>query len=99
MNPALIFHVETITPLASHDHNVDESWCSYVVANGRSRVEGRFRGTPAQARRNAEQLASSFNERAQSGKAPGTMQRQTKRRPRFPKGTIAPAAKAGAVGC
>jgi len=57
------------------------NWCRYVISNRTSRVVGRFRGTLAQTRRNAEQLAHSFNERAVSGRSVWAARSQAKKKP------------------
>ena len=65
MSSVDLFEVETVETAAAPAGMEDDSWCSYVIANRSSRVVGRYRGTLAQTRRNAEQLARSINERAQ----------------------------------
>ena len=77
MTAAELFHVETVEtthpPAFSESLEVTDaagaSWCRYVIASGNSRVVGRFRGSMAQARRNAEELATSFNERARNNRS------------------------------
>lgn len=68
MDASEMFRVETVEPSTAPDGLPHESWCRYVIVNRHSRVVGRYRGTVTQAWRNAEQLASSANERTQSGK-------------------------------
>jgi hypothetical protein len=81
MNFTDMFQVESIEKSQTPDDRDAGDWCRYVVANRRSRIVGRFRGTPAQARRNAEQLASSVNERMVSGRAAGTQRPQSRGKP------------------
>jgi hypothetical protein len=81
MNTADLFQVDSVEATTVPDDVAQGSWCRYVISNRRSRVVGRYRGTVAQTRRNAEQLASSFNERALSGRAPGNQRPQSRRKP------------------
>ena len=87
MNSADLFHVETVesadAPAVMEAAGTeDESWCSYVIANRRSRVVGRYRGTLAQTRRNAEQLARSINERAQGTRSAWAPRAQVQKKAR-----------------
>lgn len=59
-----LFRVETVETTTAPAGMESGSWCRYVITSRRSRVVGRYRGTLAQTRRNAEQLATSINERA-----------------------------------
>lgn len=74
MNEADLFHVEAVEAASPPSDTVETGWCRYVVANERSRIVGRFRGTLVQTRRNAEDLVQGLNGRLRSGKAPGTAQ-------------------------
>ena len=89
MTAAELFHVETVE--TTHPPAFSESlestdaagasWCRYVIASGNSRVVGRFRGSMAQARRNAEELATSFNERARNNRSAWSPRAKTIRKP------------------
>ena len=89
MNDADLFRVEAVeitappadAVLGDDDSSSLEPWCRYVIANRSSRVVGRYRGSLVQTRRNAEQLASSFNERALSNRSAWTPRAQAKRKP------------------
>ena len=71
METASLFRVEAVeitappvgTEAIDLENSADATWYRYVIANRASRVVGRFRGSLTQARRNAEQLASTFNDR------------------------------------
>ncbi len=65
-----VYRVESVEAASTPRDSGPGEWCRYVVANARSRIVGRYRGTLVQARRNAERLAKGLNERAQSGKSP-----------------------------
>jgi hypothetical protein len=65
-----VYRVESVETSKTPGSTNKSEWCRYVVANERSRIVGRYRGTLVQARRNAEQLAKGLNERARSGKSP-----------------------------
>ena len=65
-----VYRVETVEASGAPRGSSQDEWCRYVVANERSRIVGRYRGTLVQARRNAERLAKALNERAKSGKSP-----------------------------
>jgi hypothetical protein len=65
MDTTDLFRVETVEKTVAPAGMEAGSWCRYVITSRRSRVVGRYRGTLAQTRRNAEQLARSINERAQ----------------------------------
>jgi hypothetical protein len=65
-----VYRVESVEASKTLRGAKKSEWCRYVVANTRSRIVGRYRGTLVQARRNAEQLAKGLNERARSGKSP-----------------------------
>ena len=69
MNSTDLFRVETVETTTPPAGMEQDSWCRYVVANRKSRVVGRYRGTLAQTRRNAEQLATSINERASNSRS------------------------------
>lgn len=69
MNPDDFFHVETVESSTAPAGMTKGSWCRYVIRNRGSRVVGRYRGSLAEARRNAEQLAESVNERAQNNRS------------------------------
>jgi hypothetical protein len=82
MNPADIYRVETVEPsTAPRGLPKSPSWCRYVIASRESRVVGRYCGSLAQTRRNAERLVNSINERTQTGRsvwAQITSRRQSK---------------------
>lgn len=88
MNPEDMFRVETVEATAAPTGveapepraGAKGSWCRYVIANRSSRVVGRYRGTLAQTRRNAEELATSFNERASSNRSAWSPRSQTSKR-------------------
>jgi hypothetical protein len=82
MHSADLFHVETVETTATPAGMEQGSWCRYVVASRRSRVVGRYRGTLAQTRRNAEQLASSINERARDSRSAWAPRTQTRKKSR-----------------
>jgi hypothetical protein len=65
-----VYRVETVEVSGAPRGSSPGEWCRYVVANQRSRIVGRYRGTLVQARRNAERLAKGLNERAKTGKSP-----------------------------
>jgi hypothetical protein len=65
-----VYRVEAVETSRTPRDSAAGEWCRYVVANTRSRIVGRYRGTLAQTRRNAERLANGLNERARSGKSP-----------------------------
>ncbi len=81
MNTADMYQVESVEILSTPGEGDEGPWCRYVVANRRSRIVGRYRGTPAQTRRSAEQLVSSVNERQLTGRAAGTQRPQARRKP------------------
>lgn len=82
MDASDTFHVETVESLkTSADPG---TWCRYVIANRTSRVVGKYRGTLAQTRRNAEQLAESINERARSGTSAWSPSARNRKAPRRP---------------
>jgi len=69
MDATDMFHVDVVESSPTPSDMPAGNWCRYVISNRTSRVVGRFRGTLAQTRRNAEQLAESINERALSGRS------------------------------
>lgn len=81
MDRADVFHVETVETANPPRGMPKGRWCRYVVANERSRVVGRYAGTLAQTRRNAERLAKNLNERAKSGKSVWMPRTRTQRKP------------------
>lgn len=84
MNSTDMFRVETVESSVAPTGLPQGTWCSYVIASRRSRIVGRYQGTLAQTRRNAEQLASSFNERARNGTSAWAPRSQMKRKPGRP---------------
>jgi hypothetical protein len=76
-----LFRVETVETANTPRGMAPGRWCRYVVANGRSRVVGRYCGTLAQTRRNAERLAKNLNDRAKSGKSVWMPRTRTQRTP------------------
>lgn len=81
MDASDIFRVETVESSAAPSGMPHGQWCRYVIANRSSRVVGRYRGTLAQTRRNAEQLAHSANERTKSGKSTWAPSQRGRRKP------------------
>lgn len=90
MHPEDLFRVETVETTAAPvgleeaaepKASTKGSWCRYVITNRSSRVVGRYRGTLAQTRRNAEELATSFNERASSNRSVWSPRTHAKRKP------------------
>jgi hypothetical protein len=82
MNSADLYRVESVETTTPPAGQAQDGWCRYVVANCRSRVVGRYRGTLAQTRRNAEKLATSINERARDNRSAWAPRAQPKRKPR-----------------
>jgi hypothetical protein len=82
MDSADLFRVETVETTATPAGMEQGHWCRYVVASRRSRVVGRYRGTLSQTRRNAEQLASSINERASNSRSAWAPRTQTRKKGR-----------------
>lgn len=82
MNSADLFRVETVETTTPPAGLEQDSWCRYVVANRSSRVVGRYRGTLAQTRRNAEKLATSINERARNNRSVWAPRAQPGRKPK-----------------
>ncbi len=80
-----VYHVETVETAATPRGSVEGGWCRYVVASQRSRIVGRFHGTLAQTRRNAEHLVKNLNSRLQSGKTPWTPRSQGAKKKASPK--------------
>ena len=74
MNVASPFKVETIETCQAPRRIGEGKWCRYVLTNHQSQIVGRFRGTLAQTRRNAENLADRLNGRARTGNSPWAQQ-------------------------
>ncbi len=70
MENSEVYHVDTVETVDTPQDVAPSKWCRYIVANARSRIVGRYRGSLPQARRNAERLAKGLNERRQTGKSP-----------------------------
>ena len=70
MPAADVYRVETVETSKAPQGITHGEWCRYVLASERSRIVGRYCGSLSKARRNAEQLAKTLNERARSGKSP-----------------------------
>jgi hypothetical protein len=81
MDATDMFHVDVVESASAPSDLPPGSWCRYVISNRTSRVVGRFRGTLAQTRRNAEQLANSINERAVSGRSVWAARPATRKKP------------------
>jgi hypothetical protein len=81
MDTTDMFHVDLVESSPAPRDMPAGKWCRYVISNGRSRVVGRFRGTLAQTRRNAEQLVDSINERALSGRSVWAARPQGRKKP------------------
>ena len=80
MNEADVYHVEAVETANAPRGDADGAWCRYIVANEKSRIVGRFRGTITQTRRNAEHLVEGLNSRLRTGKAPWTPRAQGTRK-------------------
>ena len=76
-----MFHVDVVESTDPPNEALAGTWCRYVISNRSSRVVGRFRGTLAQTRRNAERLADSINERAVSNRSVWAARPQVKKKP------------------
>ena len=72
MPNAEIYRVETVEASKAPRGITQGEWCRYVISSEQSRIVGRYCGTLSKARRNAETLARSLNERRRSGKSPWT---------------------------
>lgn len=70
MNSSDMFSVESVEPCEVPSGVGSGEWCRYVVSGPRTRIVGRFRGSPRQARKNAEGLVTDINARAATGKSP-----------------------------
>lgn len=81
MDATEMFHVDVVESSTPPSDMPAGNWCRYVISNNTSKVVGRFRGTLAQTRNNAEQLARSINERAQTGRSVWAARPQTKKKP------------------
>lgn len=81
MDATDMFQVDVVESSTPPTDMPPGNWCRYVISNRTSRVVGRFRGSLAQTRRNAEQLARSINERAQSGRSVWAARPQAKKKP------------------
>ena len=81
MDATDMFHVDVVESTEPPNESLAGSWCRYVISNRSSRVVGRYRGTLAQTRRNAEQLARSINERASSNRSVWAARPQGKKKP------------------
>ena len=100
MQTAELFRVEAVeitappvgTAMMDTEDSTEATWCRYVITNRASRVVGRYRGSLSQARRNAEQLASSFNDRLKNNRSAWSP-RSTSRRKAPAKGKAAPVAR------
>lgn len=94
MEAARLFRVEavelTTPPVGPESMDVEApsnaTWCRYVISSQSSRVVGRYRGSLTQARRNAEQIAQSFNDRVRNNGSAwsprATSGRKASRKPR-----------------
>lgn len=80
MDATDMFHVDVVESSTPPSDMPAGNWCRYVISNRTSRVVGRYRGTLAQTRRNAERLATSINERALSGRSVWAARPQTKKK-------------------
>jgi len=89
MDASEMFHVDVVESSVAPSDMPEGSWCRYVISNRRSRVVGRFRGTIAQTRSNAEKLAESINERALSGRSVWAARSQAGKKKPVRKGTAA----------
>jgi hypothetical protein len=81
MDATDMFHVDVVESSPAPRDMPPGNWCRYVISNSTSRVVGRYRGTLAQTRRNAELLARSINERAVSGRSVWAARPQTRKKP------------------
>jgi hypothetical protein len=95
MEASDLFQVESIESSAAPTGMPRGAWCRYVVANRRSRVVGRYQGTLAQTRRNAERLAESINERARTGRSAWAPNSRTKPRASRARKAVAPRSGSG----
>lgn len=80
VDSADMFHVDLVESSPPPSDMPAGKWCRYVISNRTSRVVGRYQGTLAQTRRNAEELASGFNERARSNRSVWTARPQGKKK-------------------
>lgn len=61
------FSVIAVSPCQAPRKSNAERWCSYIVANQYTSIEGKTPGSPEDARFHARELASELNRRAQCG--------------------------------
>ena len=70
MDTATAYRIESVETCKAPRGLTHGDWCRYVVANGSSRIVGRYCGSLTQTRRNAEDLVKGLNARARNGKSP-----------------------------
>jgi hypothetical protein len=64
------FKVASVEPCDAPRRAESGKWCRYVLANGSSRVVGRYCGSLTQVRSVAQRFADGLNNRARTGKVP-----------------------------